>query len=59
MPETELLSVVEAARRLGCSTWSVRSYINQGRLKAVQPVRSYKVPVSEVERLLKPVEAKR
>lgn len=47
------LSLNEAADALGISAITARRWIKSGKLTAYQPGRSYQVPVSAVEELLK------
>lgn len=57
--QPEYLTVAEAAERLRLSIWTVREYCRQGHLRATQINRraGYRIPASEVERLLSPCDA--
>ena len=48
---TGLLSLMEAAERLGCSRVWVWRLVNDGRLKAVRIGRGWAVAAAAVERL--------
>ena len=47
--ETKLLSVIEAAEKLGVSRWRVNQFINEGRLPAQKIGRSYVVKESDLQ----------
>ncbi len=46
--ETKLLSVIEAAEKLGVSRWRVNQFINEGRLPAQKIGRSYVIKESDL-----------
>lgn len=47
--ETNLLSVMEAAKKLGVSRWRVNQFINDGRLPAQKIGRSYVIKESDIK----------
>ena len=47
--EGNLLSVMEAAEKLGVSRWRVNQFINDGRLPAQKIGRSYVIKESDLE----------
>ncbi len=47
--ETKLLSVIEAAEKLGVSRWRVNQFINEGRLPAQKIGRSYVIKESDLQ----------
>jgi excisionase family DNA binding protein len=47
--EIKLLSVIEAAEKLGVSRWRVNQFINEGRLPAKKVGRSYIILESDLE----------
>lgn len=47
--KTNLLSVMEAAKKLGVSRWRVNQFINDGRLPAQKIGRSYIIKESDLE----------
>ena len=47
--ETKLLSVIEAAEKLGVSRWRVNQFINEGRLPSQKVGRSYVIRESDLE----------
>ena len=47
--ETKLLSVIEAAEKLGVSRWRVNQFINEGRLPAKKVGRSYVIKESDLK----------
>ena len=47
--EIKLLSVIEAAEKLGVSRWRVNQFINEGRLPAKKVGRSYVILESDLE----------
>ncbi len=47
--EGKLLSVIEAAEKLGVSRWRVNQFINEGRLPAKKVGRSYIILESDLE----------
>jgi excisionase family DNA binding protein len=47
-----LVSVEEAAVRIGCSVGAVRRWARQGRLKTVKLGRAVRVPTLELERVI-------
>ncbi len=49
--EDNLLSVMEAAEKLGVSRWRVNQFINEGRLPAKKIGRSYVIKESDLEKL--------
>ena len=51
MSEPLALGIREAARLLSVSSWSVRRWIRQNKIRAVRIGRRVLVPSSEVERL--------
>ncbi len=46
--EIKLLSVIEAAEKLGVSRWRVNQFINEGRLPAQKVGRSYVIKESDL-----------
>ena len=55
-----LLSVRQVAETLGVTTETVRAYIANGRVAATRlPGGYYRVSAAEVERITRPVRAKR
>ena len=58
-PDTELLTVEQAANYLQLSTSSIRSYIHQGRLQAfrIAGLRKVLIPQSALLALLEPTAA--
>lgn len=48
----ELLTVAEAAKRLAVKEITVRAWLGQRRLSAHKINRSWRIPQSEIERLL-------
>lgn len=46
--ETNLLSVIEAAEKLGVSRWRVNQFIDKGRLPAQKVGRSYVIKESDL-----------
>ena len=51
----KFLTTFEAADRLGVSPSTVLRMCKEGELKAIRPRRDYKIPETEVERMLAPV----
>ena len=49
---TQLYDVNRAAQMLAVSTWTVRAYIHQGRLRAVRIGRLVRLEVQELERFI-------
>lgn len=52
-----MLTVEEAADRLGASIWTIRRWLQQGRIKGVQPGGrrlGWRIPASEIDALLRP-----
>ncbi|MBA3632618.1 MAG: helix-turn-helix domain-containing protein [Acidobacteria bacterium] len=47
--ETKLLSVIEAAEKLGVSRWRVNQFIDKGRLPAQKVGRSYVILESDLQ----------
>lgn len=47
--ETNLISVIEAAEKLGVSRWRVNQFINEGRLPATKIGRSYVIKEKDLE----------
>ncbi len=47
--EIKLLSVIEAAEKLGVSRWRVNQFINEGRLPAQKIGRSYVIKESDLQ----------
>jgi len=47
--ETKLLSVIEAAEKLGVSRWRVNQFIDDGRLPAKKVGRSYVILESDLQ----------
>jgi excisionase family DNA binding protein len=47
--ETKLLSVIEAAEKLGVSRWRVNQFIDEGRLPAKKVGRSYVILESDLQ----------
>lgn len=47
--EANLLSVLEAAEKLGVSRWRVNQFINEGRLPAQKIGRSYVIKEGDLE----------
>jgi excisionase family DNA binding protein len=47
--ETKLLSVIEAAEKLGVSRWRINQLINAGRLPAQKVGRSFIIRESDLE----------
>jgi excisionase family DNA binding protein len=45
------LTIKEAAEMLRVCPKSVEAYIKKGRLRAVKLLRTYRIPVTEIERL--------
>ncbi len=46
--EIKLLSVIEAAAKLGVSRWRVNQFINEGRIPAQKIGRSYVIKESDL-----------
>jgi len=46
-----MLTVTEFAKEMGVSRQTVLSWINKGVIKAVRPVKEYRIDKSELERL--------
>jgi excisionase family DNA binding protein len=52
-----MLTVEEAADRLGASLWTVRRWLQQGRIRGVMPGGrrlGWRIPASEIDQLLTP-----
>lgn len=49
----ELLTLTEAVEELHLSRWTLRRWIEQGRLRAVRLGKRVLVPASEVDRLVR------
>jgi len=45
-------TVTEAAKLLGVSRGTILNWINSGVIKAIQPVREYRISEKEIERLM-------
>ena len=54
MTETTTLTVPEAAERLRKDPETIRRYIRQGYIQSARVGREYRIPVSEITRLLTP-----
>lgn len=50
--DTSLLSTAEAAARLGVTKQTVSRWINEGSLAHARVGSRYRIPVSEIDRLL-------
>lgn len=46
-------TVTETAKIFGVSRQTILIWINKGIIKAVQPLREYRIPETEIERLMK------
>lgn len=51
--ERHLLSPDEFARAIGVSHWTVRNHIAAGKVQSVRVGSLIKIPVSEIERVIK------
>jgi len=51
MSEPRAFGIKEAARLLSVSTWSIRRWIRQGKIRSVRLGKRVLVPASEVDRL--------
>ena len=51
MSEPRLFGIKEAARLLSVSSWSIRRWIRQRKIRSVRLGRRVLVPASEVDRL--------
>ena len=61
MGDDRLLTVKEVAERLRANPQTVRRWLREGRLKGVMPggeKLGYRIPESEVDRLLNPEQGK-
>jgi excisionase family DNA binding protein len=57
MTTIDLLSVKQVAERLGLTQRTIRGYVNGGSIRAVRlPGGYWRIPATEIERLLKPLE---
>ena len=45
-------TVTETAKIFGVSRQTIISWINKGRIKAVRPLKEYRIPESEIKRLM-------
>ena len=45
-------TVTETARIFGVSRQTIISWINKGRIKAIRPLKEYRIPESEIDRLM-------
>ena len=48
----KLLTRKEAAERIGVTPTTLSAWIKAGKIKAARPGRAYRIPESEIERLL-------
>lgn len=53
-PESEFLTLAEAARLLRVSTWTLRRYVQAGRIPAARLGRSYRFRRRDIEAALFP-----
>jgi excisionase family DNA binding protein len=55
--EDRMLTTEQAADQLGASVWTVRRWLNEGRIKGVMPGGrrlGWRIPQAEITRLLRP-----
>ena len=53
VPSTELITIREAANRLGLKESTIRKYILKRQIAYVKPsVRAVRIPIEELERIL-------
>ena len=55
--EEQMLTTEQAAERLGASVWTIRRWLQEGRIEGVQPGGrrlGWRIPAREIERLLRP-----
>jgi excisionase family DNA binding protein len=52
--DEELLTVAEVAERLGLSRYTVRVWINEGKLRAVKMGKAWRIPESALDAVVDP-----
>lgn len=52
MTERRVLSVIDAAKALDTSTWSIYRMLRDGELHAVKIGRLTKIPIADIDRFL-------